>query len=202
MFYLIRHGETTFNLEGRMQGQMDVDLSDKGFDQAIKLSEHLLSYHADVIYSSPLKRAYQTAVLYQHKTHLPLILRDELKEIALGSWEGKTWKEINDDNHSFFTQSMLKDTDTSVHGGETLKAFQKRVTDHLYELAKKHDQEDVIIFTHGGNIRMILFHINGIDLNNSYDLKIDNASITTLKWHIDKKQFEIISINKTAHLGE
>jgi broad specificity phosphatase PhoE len=201
-FYLIRHGETEWNHSKKIQGWQDVDLNDRGLLQAEKLAKHFENHHIDVIYSSDLKRAYKTSEVLSNLKHHEIISEPLLREINFGDWEGKTWKEIQFANQEFFAKGGLNQFDSAIHHGESLNQFKKRAVDHFYFLVEKHLTEDVYIFTHGGNIRMIVLDILDLPLKTEDPLLIDNASITIVAFNQISKKLEVVSVNDTSHLNE
>jgi broad specificity phosphatase PhoE len=122
-----------------------------------------------------------------------------LREIRLGSWEGKTWKEVKEEYDDFFSNKELNHVLEKVHGGESLKEFKDRVVNHFIALARKHQDDDVIIFTHGGNIRMILLEILNIPLEKREMIYIENASITVITWNDDKTKLQILKQNEIPY---
>jgi uncharacterized phosphatase len=93
-FYLVRHGETSWNAEGKIQGRSDIPLGDIGREQAKKLGEKLTSVHFDAIYTSPLQRAVETAEIIGNILSLPVQIQKELRERNSGNLEGKTKEEM------------------------------------------------------------------------------------------------------------
>ncbi len=201
-FYFIRHGETDFNQTKKMQGWLDIELNEMGHLQAEKLANFLVDIHVDYVYSSDLKRAYQTAEAFSRISHQHVIKDEMLREIRLGQWEGKTWKQVKEEYDYFFNNKTINHIDEAIHGGESLVAFQTRVINHFKRLAEKHKHDDVFIFTHGGNIRMILLHLLGIPLSQREMIEIENASITTIAWHHHFTELKIVKQNETPHLTE
>jgi phosphoserine phosphatase len=201
-FYLIRHGETEWNHSKKIQGWKDVDLNDRGLLQAEKLAIFLKNHKIDYIYASDLKRAYKTSLIFSQHVHHEIISDPFLREINFGDWEGKTWKEIQHEYHEFFESGGLNQLDLAVHHGESLISFKKRVVDHFLDLVKRHPDEEVFIFTHGGNIKMILVELLNIPLQADNSLAIDNASITIIKRNSLSNQLEVLSSNDTSHLSE
>jgi broad specificity phosphatase PhoE len=202
MFYLIRHGLTEFNQTKKMQGWMDIELNEVGFMQAEQLANHLVDIPFEYVYASDLKRAYQTAEAYSRISHQHIIKDEMLREINLGDWEGKTWSEVEVLYKDILSDPHIKKHEHSVHGGESFIEFQERVVKHFMSLIKKHKDEDVIIFTHGGNIRMLLLHLYKTHLEEYSDLTIDNASITIIKFDEKSNIFEIVKTNDTEYMKE
>lgn len=201
-FYFIRHGETDFNQSKKMQGWLDIELNEMGHLQAEKLANFLVDIHVDYVYSSDLKRAYQTAEAFSRISHQHVMKDEMLREIRLGSWEGKTWKQVKEEYDYFFNNKTINHIDEAIHGGESLSGFQSRVVSHFMNLAERHKEDDVFIFTHGGNIRMLLLYLLSIPLTQREMIEIENASITTIAWNKDYTQLEIIKQNEIPHLKE
>ena len=95
-FYLLRHGQTKWNIEGKIQGKTDVLLNEDGMEQAGFLAKAMEHCEARALFSSPLLRAKQTAEIVAGKMGLPVTVLPELKEVDFGLWEGCTWKEIEE----------------------------------------------------------------------------------------------------------
>ena len=200
MIYLIRHGQTAYNKKEILQGWMDVSLDEEGVHQATRLAEHLTHVHADVILSSDLKRAYQTAEITAKMKNMHVKKVRSLREIRLGSWEGKTMPEVKSIHHTFFEDKTLHHEALAVHGGESLIAFQKRVIASFMRLMKRYKNKDVFVFTHGGNIRMFLLHLDQIPIEQRQDVKIDNCSITALSYDPKTKEIKQHQINDRSYL--
>ena len=200
-FYLIRHGETVYNQSKKMQGWLDIELSEIGQLQAESLANHLIDIPFDFVYASDLKRAYQTAEAYSRISHQHIIKDERLREIRLGEWEGKTWKEVKTDYDYFFNNQTINHIEEAIHGGESLVGFKSRVIAHFNELTQKHKDDEVVIFTHGGNIRMILLELLNIPLTEREIIMIENASITVIAWNKDFSKLEIIKQNDLSYKG-
>jgi len=144
--YLTRHGETEWNLENRLQGWQDSPLTAKGRSHAEKLGRRLQDIPFQAVYSSPSERAYQTAQLICDGWSTPIETDDRLKEIHMGEWEGQTRGTIEQ------------------HDLEGYSAFWK--TPHLLlacfkDIQLKHQEETVLIVTHGIAINVLLAHFKG-----------------------------------------
>lgn len=105
----IRHGQTDWNLQGKIQGSYDSDLNDTGIKQAMKLSEVLLNlnYKFSKIYTSPQKRALQTAKILSEYSNIQYIPIDDLREINMGKWEGLSWQEVEEKYPSEYKEWYL-----------------------------------------------------------------------------------------------
>lgn len=197
--YLIRHGQSTSNLEGRIQGQMNVPLSDEGVKQAKRLAQRLEDISFDLVYTSDLQRATQTA-LYVYPEE-KLISDKRLREIHLGVFEGRLWKDLNDIEREVFSRFRTGPYELPVTGGESSDDLQSRALEWLKGLPS---QGRVAAFTHGGFIVSILQSITGRPkVRHWQDVEgwgfyIENTSITELK--ITSGYKTIARIGDAAHL--
>ena len=148
---LARHGETDWNREGRFQGHADPPLNRTGLDQAVELSVALMAAELAAIYSSPLRRALETAEVIAASRRLEPVTVDGLREVDVGSWSGLTRAEIE----QRFPEQYLRwlDYGQGWEDGETYEEMGKRAVAALLELAAAHEGERVLAVTHGGPIR-------------------------------------------------
>ena len=188
---LIRHGESTWNQERRVQGNLDPGLSDRGRAQAALLADRLKDRLFAGLHTSSLRRAMETAaVLGQSLSLLPQIV-DGIREINLGAWEGKTATEIRTEWGDAYDRWLDGPLDaSSPPGGEPLLAFQQRAVGAVEKIRTAYPEGDLLVVTHGGVIKAYLCHILDIDLNRFFRIKVDNTALT-----------EIVFIGKTAHLA-
>jgi broad specificity phosphatase PhoE len=200
--YLIRHGETDWNMEGRWQGHADVPLNAIGRRQAALLARRLQtnSVRFDAIYSSDLARAYQTAWELGAAVRVAVQLLPPLREIDLGAWSGLTYEEIRE---HFPTEAALiaQGQDIPRGGGETLSALRKRVVEAVDAICAHHDGETLALVTHGGCIRMLLAHAESFNGDGFERFPhIGNTSISVLSIAADRWQAQ--SINDMSHLED
>src|SRR5262249_24260627 len=143
---LVRHGETDWNAESRWQGQADVPLNERGREQARALAEGLAAgARIDIVYSSDLSRARETGEILAGRLGLDLILEPDLREIDVGSRQGRTWMEIDDG----------PDWD-----GEPIESHAGRIIDVLVRVAREHESARVLVVTHGGSMRRVREHLD------------------------------------------
>jgi broad specificity phosphatase PhoE len=181
--YLVRHGETEWNRNGRWQGQQDVPLSNMGRRQAAALAHRFqtLDQKVDAFYSSDLQRAMETAEIIGRSLRIKPMAVPPLREIHLGSWEGHTVAEIT----RLYPEEWARlnaGEDIARGGGETYGAFQARILQWLNTAADAHPGETVLAVTHGGCIRSILLGIRGLAWGQRHQIPdIENASITIIR---------------------
>lgn len=200
--YLIRHGETDWNMEGRWQGHADVPLNEIGRRQATVVARRLQTEHIrfNAIYSSDLARAYQTAWEIGAAVRVAVQLLPPLREIDLGVWSGLTMPEIKE---RFPTEIALleRGQDIPRGGGETMAALSKRVVESVSAIAAHHTGETLALVTHGGCIRALLAHAHNYKGDGFKRFPhIGNTSISIVKIH--KKRWDVVSANDMAHLEQ
>jgi broad specificity phosphatase PhoE len=158
---LVRHGETDWNRDGRWQGGSDTRLNDLGRAQARALAEQL-DGSVDVVYSSDLARARETAEIVAAKLGLEIRIDPRLRERGFGSWEGLTTGEIEErfaDSH----QRWIAGEGAGADDAETFEDFSTRVNDFLADVLRLHPGEEVLVISHGGSIRVIHALAAGVD---------------------------------------
>jgi len=147
---LARHGETEWNREGRWQGHADVALNDRGREQARELAHWMRDEPIDVIYSSDLKRAHETALIIAEQKRLPVTTDAGLREIDVGRWSGLTPDEIA---RCF--------PDMATHDGETNAQHLERAIAAFHRIASAHRGQRMLIVSHGKTLRVIRRHAAG-----------------------------------------
>ena len=160
--YIIRHGQTVWNIDRRLQGRSDIELTEEGRKMAFESGQVLKSTHFDRIYSSPLKRAYETAVLFSGGRDIPIIKDDRLLELCFGEYEGRLAGEMEKDESCsfryFFSNPELY---TPGKGGETLDELCERAADFLINEIEPLSStcERVMIVAHGAMNKALLRYI-------------------------------------------
>ncbi|KUK13628.1 MAG: Phosphoglycerate mutase, partial [bacterium 42_11] len=142
---IVRHGETDWNREGKYQGKMDIPLNDRGLRQAYLLGEFLSTKKVDLIFSSPLRRALDTAKMISLKTRAPIFVREELREIHFGEWEGLLVEEVKDRYPGLFEEWRRAPEKTIIPSGETLSMVLSRVSPFLDFLVSNYNDRTVLI---------------------------------------------------------
>jgi broad specificity phosphatase PhoE len=157
---LVRHGETDWNRDGRWQGHSDTQLNDVGRKQAARLAAAL--HGVDVVYSSDLSRARETAEILAARLELPVHVDARLRERSFGTWEGKTGPEIEADFADAHAR-WLAGEGPGADDAEPFEAFAARVHAFLAEAIERHPDETVLVVAHGGSIRVIHALARGLD---------------------------------------
>jgi probable phosphoglycerate mutase len=156
---LARHGETDWNREGRFQGHADPPLNETGCAQAAELAAELEGVELAAVYSSPLRRAVETAAVVAAEHGLEPVAVDALREVDVGSWQGLIRAEIEARFPEQFARWL--DYDQGWEDGESYEEMGRRAVAVLLELAAAHEGERILAVTHGGPIRAAFAFADG-----------------------------------------
>ena len=192
----MRHGETSANLAGVWHGSLDTPLTERGREQALRVARFLRGRcaEASAVYTSPLLRARDTALAIAESLGLELRLERGLSEYHLGSWEGKTYRELHE-THRLWDE-MRRDPDFAPHGGESPRQVTERITAALRRIGEVHPGERVIVVTHGGALSMALAAIIDGDYTR-WRRVMANCAVSEL---VLEPAPELLSFNQTDHL--
>lgn len=196
----VRHGETDWNIEQRMQGHIDLALNALGQAQAAALGRHFSDCLAAALYSSDLLRARQTAQPIAEALGLPPRLDPALRERHFGRCEGLTLDEVAVRHVEDAQAFTCRDPDYAAPGGgESRRQHQSRVLDCVARLARAHRGQTIVIVTHGGVLDVIYRHASGLPLDTPRNYPIPNAGIN---WVVaGSAAWQIESWGETPHLG-
>lgn len=196
---LIRHGETEWNILGKFQGSTDIPLSNEGIRQAFMLKERLKS-DFDYIFSSPLKRAYETAKILCDESGKQVSIAEEIREINFGEWEGLTVKGIAEKYPDIFNEWRNDKREGKFCGGDmsTLNAS-IRAKNCIMEIANKHKGKKIVIVAHGGIIKAGLIGIFEWDMSMYHKIALGNTCVNTITFNDDMKP-ALLGLNDTNHL--
>ena len=195
---LIRHGQSTWNRERRVQGQLDPPLSEEGRQQARRLGHRLAGRRFAGFYSSDLKRAFETAEAVAAATGAQPKPDESLREIYLGEWEGLRTEEIAARFPEAWAHWVKEPDWDLVPGGERAADFEARVAAAIDEIFQRHEHGDVLVVTHGGVIQIALQRIVGNQSQGLFPFKIQNASVSVLEKRNGRVM--IAGVNDVAHL--
>jgi len=195
---VIRHGVTTYNVEARLQGQQEIPLSPSGERQALTVGAALAAEPIDAIYTSDLQRARQTAEAIAMHHRCPVLLWPELREVALGIFEGHTNQELEELYPRELALWRQHPLDVAPPGGESRRHLFQRVA-HAYErLLTERQQGTVVWVTHGGVVGVLLCYVLGVDPGRAWMFRRDNCGITELA--IMDRSAILMRVNDTCHL--
>lgn len=200
----MRHGETAWNVETRIQGGLDIGLNEKGRKQAERLGAALAKSHVEqpiaAIYSSDLWRAYDTALSISKATGVAVISSEGLRERGFGFFEGKTYAEIGEKWPDMAARWRARDPDFCPEGGESLRMFRERILSVTHEMAARHAGEQIAIVAHGGVMDVLYRAATGLDIQATRTWMLGNAVINRLLWV--PTTFSLVGWNDAAHLEE
>jgi probable phosphoglycerate mutase len=194
----VRHGQSTWNHERRIQGQLDPPLSEDGRRQAARLGRRLGPRRLAGFYTSDLKRAFETAQLIGRSLAIEPTPIPELREIFLGEWEGLRTVEIAERYPQAWTAWQEEPNWDLVPGGESAALFEARVAGALESIFNRHERGEVLVVTHGGVIQIALGRVVGRPSRGLFPFKIQNASISV----IERTSGRVVvgGVNDIAHL--
>ena len=202
--FLIRHGETNWNKEGRFQGQIDIPLNDNGKDQARKTSEYLKNTSFNKAFSSSMHRPYETAqIILQNKKDLKIKKIDSLIEISHGLWEGKLEAEIREKWPILLKNWHDKPEEVTMPEGESIKDVSIRSIEAFDKICMSQKVNDLtLLVAHDAVNKTLICNILGINYSNIWMIKQGNGGITIIDVFNDSSKPPVISaLNITTHLG-
>ena len=201
-YLLIRHGQTDWNVSGRIQGQSDVPLNVVGEEQVVALAQGLASTPIDAVYTSDLKRARATAEAMVDPHGLDIRLEPRLREVHFGEWEGFTYEELLGRIPGFSEAWDAWKADR-VHrappGGESLIQFSERVEAAMDDVRAAHPDGNVAIVSHGGSIRMTFCVLFRLPLTSYWQMSVHNTSISEIE--VRERGPVVVRWNDTHHLN-
>jgi broad specificity phosphatase PhoE len=178
--YLVRHGESVWNVQRRVQGNsMRNALSKKGKRQSRLLGEKLRSMEFDSVYCSNVERAVETAGIALGDSATPNYM-EELREVSFGNWEGRLINEIKKDEPGELEKWFHKPASVSIKGAEDLFSFRERVVGAFEKIVRGGNGGDILVISHGGVICVYLTHLLGMSLDDMWAFSLPNASITLI----------------------
>jgi alpha-ribazole phosphatase len=197
--FLIRHGQTSWNVEGRYQGYQDIELNSTGIKQARLAAKYLSRVEFSNIYSSPLSRTMETARIINLRRRLDVKVRQDLKEVNFGKWEGMRFEQINSTYNNDYQKWLDDPYRNRPTGGESFQELTDRTTAAIDSIvAENRDGSNVAVSTHGGVILSLLVHWLQIPLDRWKSIIQRQGAINIAV--IDKGFPYISAINYTGHL--
>ena len=195
----VRHGETAWNVDARIQGQMDIGLNDKGRQQALRVGKALSGEPISAIYSSDLGRAHDTARSIAEVAGIPVVPHTGLRERGFGMFEGKTFDEIQETwpDHATHWRKRIPDWEPP-EGGESLLQLRERVSRTAQALAARHTGEQIVMVAHGGVLDTLYRLATGQEVNSPRTWQLPNGAINRLLW--TPEGFTLVGWSDTQHL--
>ncbi len=195
---LVRHGETKWNHENRVVGHTGMALNNNGRKQAGRLAQALKDEEVSCIYSSPLRRARETAAAIARAQGLHVVTVDALKEVDAGELEGLTFDEVVE-RYGDFLQEWIKDTPSlKIPGGESITELRERTWPAVQRIVNEHPDEVVIAVSHSLAILSIISRALGMNISDFRRLRLSIASINVLDFR--EHVTSLVLFNDTCHL--
>jgi probable phosphoglycerate mutase len=194
----IRHGETAWNVDTRIQGQLDIGLNEVGRRQAAQAARHLADEDLAAIYSSDLLRAHDTARALAQRADVAVQSDTGLRERRFGVFEGRTFAEIDAEWPELALRWKRREPDFGAPGGETLIEFYERCVATATRLAAAHAGQTIALVTHGGVLDCLYRAATRLALNAPRTWTVGNTSINRLLWTDDG--FTLVGWGDTQHL--
>jgi probable phosphoglycerate mutase len=194
----IRHGETAWNVDTRIQGQLDIPLNDTGRWQAERMAAALADEPLQAIYASDLGRAHDTALALGRATGLPVQLEPGLRERGFGVFEGRTFREIEAEWPEGSLRWRRRDPGFGPEGGETLEDFYERCIHTATRLARRHLGESIALVAHGGVLDCLYRAGARVGLQAPRTWQLHNTGINRLLYTAEG--FTLVGWGDTLHL--
>jgi probable phosphoglycerate mutase len=198
-FILVRHGETEWNREARIQGQRDSALTIQGRAQAVAIAERLATERFDAIVSSDLGRAMDTAARIAMRCGRSVTGDSRLRERCYGEGEGMTYEDAGIKYPEAFSRQFGAESEFAIPGGESRRQFQERVARAFDSLAGEHPGARLVVVTHGGVLASIYRRILGIALTTPHKVPIANAAFNEIAH--EAGAWNVAAWDDTAHLA-
>ena len=188
---IIRHGETDWNLEGRIQGQIDIPLNETGRAQALAMAFNSAHHRFSAVYSSDLARAFETATALSEREDLQVNTLTELRERHYGIFQNVTKTEAPSKYPEAYALYAARDLHYDFETGESLKEFAQRVLDVFDWLVRHHRDEQFAVVCHAGILDIMYRHATGRPLETERDFHIPNSALNWFHhdgygWHLEK----------------
>ena len=201
LFYFVRHGETEWNAEGRFCGRTDVPLSEAGRRQARLLGLRVKPLRVIALYSSPLRRALETARIIGEVTGRESVVDPRLAELNYGAWEGLTLEEIKGSGPAIYEAWDQDPGSLAPPEGESGEQLIQRVVPFMAEVAQKHAGGNVMVVCHKTVCRLLASHIMGVPLREYRQaVPMENAALNVFE--MEDGIWRVARLNDTSHLAE
>lgn len=197
-YYLVRHGQTQWNTQGRTQGHGDSPLTELGRMQAKNLAEALKKFPIDLIYCSDLGRAVETAAIISEILNIEYESTEYLREMGFGIWEGMELKKIAEVYSEDFALWRNEPDKLEIEGGEKLIDIKNRQDRLIEDLNKKYDGKHILLISHSVTVRVMLLSFLESSIKNIYRIKQDNTALNIVEYR--NYGPVVIKINDTTHL--
>ena len=197
--YLIRHGQTDWNVAGKIQGCHDIPLNETGRKQAQYLAEGMRNRPVTHIYSSPQIRALETARAIAASQGVEVTTLPGLREVEFGDWEGMTWKEIEERDPERYARWVATPAEVTPPGGESRAQIYERIGQAVNTIIKE-AKGDVAVVSHGAALVYTVSYMFRNEVGPHDEIIVKNVSITTVEYDRETGHFRMIQENDLSHL--
>lgn len=194
--YLTRHGQTLWNIEKRLQGRGNSSLTEDGIERAKELRDRIKNIHIDIIYSSPIERALNTANIIKGDKDIEVVTDDGLMEMCFGDYEGRITDEIMKENPSWNIGLIMKgDTKLSAPSGENLAEVRDRVSKTMDRIIEENKGKTILIVAHGITLKALMYYFKDEEVNSEV---MGQATLTKINV-TENNDFNIEFKNDNSH---
>ncbi len=197
--YVVRHGETEWNAQGRIQGHTNVPLSEQGRQQARLIAQRLREVAFDAAFASDLSRTRETAETILAGRDVPLSATAQLREYHKGVFEGLTVHEYARQYPEQYRASLVNDLDFAPTGGESIRQTQARIGTFVDEVLERHMEDTVLVVGHGGSLRSLLVKLLDLPLEANWKFVMGNCALSLIYTYPDNAVLHLY--NDTGHLA-
>ncbi len=194
--YLLRHAQSEYNEKGIFQGRLDSDLTPLGFVQARLVAQEFLYKKIEIVYSSPQRRAYKTALTVADVLGLEVIVDERIREMSFGEYEGRHFWTLMEEEGELLRAWLSNPLKNPLPTQEDMEGFKNRVEGFLEDILQG-EYKNILIVAHGGTLHAITCLALGLGLENLWNIHMDNTGITHLKYNAGK--FELKHLNRLCH---
>lgn len=195
--FLLRHGESEWNVLKRVQGQSNPELTDRGLRQAKRAAKRLKDENIDVIYSSDLKRACNTAKTIGKELNIKVDELCGIREMHFGTWEGLDLATIERDHHDHYKSWRTEPHNIEFDNGESLLTVQERALKDVRNLVAKNENKNILLVSHGTAIKTIILGLLDIDISKYSKMSIGNVGLSIIEF---REFSEVLTLlNDTSH---
>ena len=194
---LARHGETDWNMAEVFRGRIDIDLNETGVKQAKLLAEYLSSVTIDAIYSSPLKRAWQTATEIARRSNLEVNIAPGLIDFDFGEWQGLSHREVKDKYKELYAEWVSHPEQVKIPAGESLDGVRRRALVVVDEVIHRY-KGTVILVSHRVVNKVLIGALLGLDNSHFWNIRQDPCAITSFTY--EEGRFILTRHNDTSYL--
>ncbi|MBF2028263.1 MAG: histidine phosphatase family protein [Oscillatoriales cyanobacterium C42_A2020_001] len=191
--HFLRHGETTFSQTGGYCGDLDVELTPAGMEMANAFAVKYASMPWEAVYVSPMKRTIATATPFCQSSGMEMQLRDGIRELSYGKWEGLSPDEVRAQYAEDYMHWLAEPAWNPPTDGETAVQLASRASLVVAEIEKSHPSGNVLVVSHKATIRILLCSLLGIDLGRYRDrIAVLTASVTIVKFDVHGPLLEVL----------